>query len=212
MDIFQSANGFRTGFAFFCISMLQLVGAGAGLEAVAAHEDHSAHHAAVAVRNVVRTMQEYPIPDVELTGADGLPISLRRELGTDTPVMLNFIFTTCTAICPVMSATFSNVQQELGADRGKLRTVSISIDPENDTPDTLRKYAQRFKAGPEWKLLTGKPGDIVAVQRAFDVYRGSKMNHAPVTFIRASADQPWTRLEGFASAAELVAEYRKMTQ
>lgn len=157
-------------------------------------------------------VRKYPVPDVELTGADGLPVSLRRELDAGTPVMLNFIFTTCTAICPVMSATFANVRQRLGAARGKLRMVPISIDPENDTPDTLRKYAQRFKAGPEWKLLTGRPGDIVAVQRAFDVYRGSKMNHAPVTFIRASADQPWTRLEGFASAEELIGEYRKMAK
>lgn len=214
------ANGFIQGFlkalrvamVVFLLNMLQLASTNEGAGAASAHEDHAGHYAAAARRDVVSSEHIYYVPDTNLIGADGRPASLRDELDTGTPVMLNFIFTTCTNICPVTSATFSNVEHQLGVDRGKLRMVSISIDPENDTPDVLRKYAQRFKAGSEWKMLTGKPDDILAVQRAFEDYRGSKMNHAPITFIRASAGQSWARVEGFASAAALIGEYRRMVK
>jgi protein SCO1/2 len=88
--------------------------------------------------------------------------------------------------------------------------VSISIDPEYDTPARLQNYAKRYKAGPEWQFLTGDLDTIMAVQQAFDAYRGDKMSHEPLTFLRASPRGPWVRIEGFASASELVREYREL--
>jgi protein SCO1/2 len=123
-------------------------------------------------------------------------------------VMLNFIFTTCTAICPAMSAIFAKVQSELGSDSANLRMVSVSIDPEHDTPEALSAYAKRFDAGPQWQFLTGSQDDSIAVQQAFDADRGDKMNHAPLTLFRATSDAQWVRYEGFATAAQLVEEYR----
>jgi protein SCO1/2 len=59
-------------------------------------------------------------------------------------------------------------------------------------------------------FLTGGLADIVSVQRAFDAYRGHKMNHAPLTFLRAFPGAPWTRLDGILSAAELEREARSI--
>ena len=135
-------------------------------------------------------MAAYTIPDVKLVDADGAAVPLRSELADqDRPVILNFIFTSCTAICPVMSATFSQVQAALGPEREAVRMVSISIDPEQDTPAALKAYAGKFGARPQWQMLTGSLDDSIAVQRAFDVYRGDKMNHQPATFLRAGAGQ-----------------------
>ena len=66
--------------------------------------------------------------------------------------------------------------------------VSISIDPEYDTPEALNAYARRFDAGPQWEFLTGSLDDSIAVQKAFDADRGDKMNHAPLTLFRATPD------------------------
>lgn len=88
--------------------------------------------------------------------------------------------------------------------------VSISIDPEYDTVDRLSAYAKRFEAGPQWEFFTGKLKDVIAVEKAFDIYRGSKMNHEPVTLIRAKSDQPWLRIEGLANANDIVSEYREL--
>lgn len=88
--------------------------------------------------------------------------------------------------------------------------ISVSIDPEYDTPDALNAYAKRFKAGPQWEFLTGSLDDSVAVQKAFDADRGDKMNHAPMTLMRATPDSQWIRYEGFARADELAEEARGM--
>lgn len=172
-----------------------------------AESGHHAHHA-VKAEAYQRSVAAYRIPDVRLVDMDGKEVSLRDGLEGGGPVMLNFIFTSCTAICPVMSATFHDVQGLLGDERGRVRMVSISIDPENDTPARLREYAEKFHAGPQWRMLTGSVADSIAVQRAFGAFRGDKMNHAPVTFLRAGgAGNVWVRLEGLASAPDIVREY-----
>ena len=78
------------------------------------------------------------------------------------------------------------------------------------TPAALKAYAGKYGAGPQWQMLTGSLDDSIAVQRAFDVYRGDKMNHQPATFLRAGPGQPWVRLDGFASAADILREYRRI--
>jgi len=173
------------------------------------HHEHHHHAMPSAQDGYVRTQASYTIPDVKLLDANGAGVSLRNELD-DKPVILNFIFTSCGAICPVMSTTFSQVQTALGPERDKVRMVSISIDPEQDTPAVLKAYAGKYSAGPQWQLLTGSLDNSIAVQRAFDVYRGDKMGHTPATFLRAKAGQPWVRLDGFASAADILREYRQL--
>ena len=174
------------------------------------HEHHHHHAMPSAQDGYKRTLASYTIPDVKLLDADGAGVSLRNSLD-EKPVILNFIFTSCGAICPVMSTTFSQVQAALGRERDKVRMVSISIDPEHDTPEALKIYAKKYGAGPQWQMLTGSLDNSIAVQRAFDVYRGDKMGHTPATFLRAKAGQPWVRLDGFASADDILREYRKIT-
>jgi protein SCO1/2 len=176
----------------------------------AAAGEHAHHHHHMVQQAVSRTSAAYQVPDVTLEDQQGHPVALQRLLQGNEPVMLNFIFTSCTAICPVMSGTFAQVQDRLGPDAEKVRMISISIDPEHDIPPVLAGYAQRFHAGPEWVFLTGQPDDVVAVQRAFDAYKGDKMNHTPLTLLRASPRADWVRYDGFASAADLTKELRAM--
>ena len=177
-----------------------------------AHEgtDHQ-HHQASAAEPLKRSQARYEVPDVVLTDAGGNKRSLRTVLADKTPLMLNFIFTTCTSVCPVMSGVFTQVQSRFNKQGQRVRMVSISIDPEYDTPARLKDYAKNFSAGPDWLMLTGRVQDSVAVQRAFDAYRGDKMSHEAITYLRGSSDQTWLRLDGLASADELVTEYRRLT-
>jgi protein SCO1/2 len=147
---------------------------------------------------------------VTLVDMSGARVSLAAVLREDAPTFVNFVFTTCSTICPVMSATFAQVQRQLGAERDRVRMISISIDPEHDSPEKLSAYARRHDAGPHWRFLTGAAADIVAVLQAFDAYRGNKMSHEPLTLLRASPSGAWVRLDGLATAADLMAEYRRM--
>lgn len=176
--------------------------------------DHSQHQAMLSKKGVLsRTVATYAIPDVKLLDANGAEISLRTVFDGKEPAILNFIFTTCTTICPVMSATFEQVQAKLGKKHKKVRMVSISIDPENDTPAKLKDYAQRFHAGKQWQMLTGSVANSIAVQGAFDVAVADKMNHKAAVFIRAKGQEStWVKLDGLVSAADVVAELNVSTK
>jgi protein SCO1/2 len=151
---------------------------------------------------------DYRVPNVMLKDAAGKMVDLRRVLAADEPLMLNFIFTSCTTVCPVMSGIFSQVQNKLG---NSVHLVSISIDPEYDTPNRLVAYGKRFHAGSQWTMLTGSLQDTVAVQRAFSAYYGDKMDHVPATFILAKPGDHWVRIDGLASADDLVHEFHQLT-
>lgn len=173
-------------------------------------DDPHAHHRQMMEKRYTRSEKKYDLPDIPLVAMDGERTTLLKEIESDRPVMLNFIFTTCTTICPVLSATFLGIQKQLGEDRDQVRMISISIDPEHDTPDRLLAYAARFDAGPQWQFLTGGLDEVVTAQKAFDAYRGSKMNHAPTTFLRVSSGAPWVRFDGIASASDIIKEYRQL--
>ena len=149
------------------------------------------------------TAADYRIPDVQLVRQDGKTVSLAAELADARPVYLNFIFTSCQAICPASSQTFAQLQKRLAKSGKRAHLVSVSIDPDYDTPARLREYAARFHAGKAWQHYTGSVADSVSVQKAFDAWRGDKMNHEPVTYFRARPGAEWERLEGFLTAAEL---------
>jgi protein SCO1/2 len=172
-------------------------------QAASTEHDHHAHHHHEIPAGVRRSEASYAIPDVTLVNQDGQRVAVRDLLSTDKPVLVNFNYTTCTAICPAMSAIFTQVQQGLAGDSDKVMMVSFSIDPEQDTPKALAAYAKRFNAGPQWVFLTGSLEDSIAVQKAFDAYRGGK-NHVPLTLLRAAPDATWVRYDGFASAANLI--------
>jgi protein SCO1/2 len=175
----------------------------------AAADPHAHHHHMMeAPPAVVRSTVNYTVPDITLVRSDGARVSLAHELDDGRPVLLDFIYTTCTTICPVLSQTFAEVQKQLGRDAAKVKMVSVSIDPEEDTPARLADYAKRYQAGPQWTFYTGTTQASIAVQRVFDVYRGDKMNHSPATLFRAAPGQPWVRLDGFATPAAVLGEVR----
>jgi protein SCO1 len=153
---------------------------------------------------------DYKVPQVQLVRQDGKSVSLAEELNDGRPVVMNFIYTTCETTCPLSSATFSLFAKRLGPDRSKVHMVSISIDPEQDTPERLRAYARKFGAGPEWQHYTGTPQASIAAQQSFGVYYGDKMSHTPVTLLRVAPGKPWTRIDGFVTPEQLMQVYREL--
>ncbi|MBZ0067589.1 MAG: SCO family protein, partial [Thiobacillus sp.] len=168
----------------------------------AAMMDHSQHAAMMAKPSPFQISQhQYTLPELTLRDQAGRAVPMSELQGTSGPLAVNFIFTTCTTICPVMTATFSQMIRELGPDAGRIDLVSITIDPEHDTPTILAKYAERFEAPPNWRFLTGSPGDVERVLRAFDAWSGSITSHRPITLVRRQDDANWVRLEGLGSAS-----------
>jgi protein SCO1 len=194
-----------------------------GLAAASAHaaqEDHHHHHPAEQAEHshaqadqapgYARQVSTYRLPETTLVRSDGVKVRFPDEIDDGKPVLLNFIYTTCTAVCPILSQSFAELQTGLGAERSKIHMVSVSIDPEEDTPQRLAEYAKHFHAGEQWNFYTGSVDASQRMQRAFQAYFGDKMHHRPMTFMRAAPDRPWVRIEGFATAEELLREYRQL--
>jgi len=173
------------------------------------HMDHSKHLEMMKNQNKAFSISKnnYDLSDIEILTSSGEKTTLLKELDTDTPVMLNFIFTTCTSICPIMSGTFAEVNKKLSKEPVKM--ISISIDPEYDTPKTLRTYAKKFSANKKWHFYTGSTDNIINIQKSFADYKGNKMNHSPSTFLRSSKNSKWTKVDGFISSNELVKIFNK---
>jgi protein SCO1/2 len=187
-------------------SIMALVALQAPADETADAAAHQHHHAAAPRTNV--SMAEYRVPDITLVRADGASVSLPAEMNDGRPVVLSFIYTSCTTICPLLSQILAEFEDTLGPESDKVHLMSISIDPEADTPARLTEYAKKFGAGPEWQFYTGTLAASVAAQQAFGVYRGDKMSHQPVTLLRAAPGQPWQRFDGFVTPDELVQAYR----
>ncbi len=161
---------------------------------------------------VSRSESHYALPPIKMVRDDGKQVVLADELNDGRPVVLNFIYTTCPGICPLSSHVFSELQHDLGTERDKVHLVSISVDPEEDTPARLRAYAKQYSAGASWQHYTGTVAASLAAQHAFDVYRGDKMGHTPVTLLRTAPGAPWVRFDGFATADLLLKELHGHTQ
>ncbi|MEQ1697442.1 MAG: SCO family protein [Hyphomicrobiaceae bacterium] len=105
------------------------------------------------------------LPNLPVVDQDGLTYRFYDDLIKNKKVIINFIFTTCTDICPLTTARMALLQEKLGDQVGRdVQMYSISVDPEHDSPAQLKRYANAFKVRPGWKFLTGKPADIQLIR------------------------------------------------
>jgi protein SCO1/2 len=145
------------------------------------------------------------IPDVAVIDQDGRRLNFYTDLVKGKVVAINFVFTTCTTICPPLAATFAKVGN-LGGDRfGKeFSLISISVDPRTDTPQRLKSWGAKFNAKPGWSLLTGNKEDLDTLLKALGGFTARIQDHSPMTLVINEDKGVWTRAYGLASAAKLL--------
>ena len=145
------------------------------------------------------------IPDVELLDQNGRKIHFYTDLVKGQTVVINFIFTTCTTICPPLGATFARVQKELGDKAGRdVRLISISVDPATDTPERLKAWGAKFRAGDGWTLVTGDKPKVDELLLALGASSARREDHSPTVLIGNDAHGVWTRTYGLANTTQLV--------
>ena len=144
------------------------------------------------------------IPDAQVLDQHGKQLNFYSDLIKGKTVAINFVFTTCTAICPSLTATFRRVQQN-AAERGvDVQLISVSVDPTTDTPERLQDYAAKFKAGPGWTFVTGDKARIDSVLSGLGAAVSNKNDHTPMILIGNDASDYWTRAYGLTSPTKIV--------
>ncbi|HEY8503299.1 MAG TPA: SCO family protein [Gemmataceae bacterium] len=120
----------------------------------------------------------FPVPDFALTERSGREVT-RDDLRGKVWVA-SFVFTRCTGPCPQVTGTMARLQDELAGEED-VRLVTFTVDPERDDPESLRRYAEHFRADPErWLFLTGGEEEIHRLlEEGFKVHADRSENPAP---------------------------------
>jgi protein SCO1/2 len=143
--------------------------------------------------------------DVELINQDGKPMRLYSDLLKGHTVAIIPFFTTCTSVCPPMNATMSKIQSELGDRVGKdIYLISISVDPQTDTPERLKAYGEKFKAKPGWYLLGGKKENVDWALYKLGMFVENKNDHSTVMVVGNEATGLWKKAFALAKPSDLV--------
>ncbi|RMD68372.1 MAG: SCO family protein, partial [Gammaproteobacteria bacterium] len=125
-------------------------------------------------------------------------VSLPEDLEGKVLIM-DFVYTHCTTVCPVLSALFAGLQGRLGGRLGKeVLLVSVTVDPARDTTERLKRYAERMGAKPGWLWLTGPKPQVKKLLEAAGAYTPDFENHPAMVLV--GMDKTWFRFYGFPSA------------
>ena len=158
-----------------------------------------------------------PIPNVELVTHEGQPVRFYDDLVRGRVVVVQFFFVHCEGVCPLSTGRLLELQDALGPRLGRdVSFLSITLDPERDTPEVLAEHARSIGAAHGWTFLTGAAADIEALRRRLGVFDldpvldADRNQHAGVLVLGNDAKQRWTMKPATLSAAFLLQSIERL--
>ena len=150
--------------------------------------------------------------DKPLTTRNGDSVLFASDVVGDRIVVIDFVYTTCTTVCPALSAIFQQVQRRLG-DRlsTDVRMISVSVDPVRDTPQRMKAYADRLHARPDWLWLTGEKTTVDEVLRGLGAYSPDFEDHPAIVLVGDPQTGVWKRFFGFPATDKILTAVDELT-
>jgi protein SCO1/2 len=175
-------------------------------------QDHQHHHHTppTAPASKPAASRAFVVPDVAVQTQDGQTRRFYTDLVKGRVVAMNFVFTSCTTVCPTMGATFARVQKMLAERGSEVALISVSIDPATDTPERLTAWSQRLGARPGWTLVTGNKTDINELLKSLGLFTADPAAHTPVVLIANEPEGRWERIDGLATPTAIVEAIGRM--
>src|SRR5262245_46506276 len=151
------------------------------------------------------------VPNLPVVNQDGKVFQFYEDLIKDKIFVISFFYVSCTQICPLATARLSELQDLLGDSVGReIFFYSISVDPENDTPERLKKYAEAMRAGPGWLFLTGMPEDIKLIRDRLGDRSPVLAEHRNEVLLGNGATGEWQRDNPLSDLTRLAMTVRAM--
>jgi protein SCO1/2 len=189
---------------------LCLLAASIGQALAHSADEHAGHE--MPAKSASSESAQVKFADVALVDQNGQSVRLEKDLVTDKIVVMSFIYTSCTTVCPVVSSIMGKVQKQLGARVGtEVQLVSISIDPQRDDAKRLNDYSRAFQNGPGWSWLTGSPQSVTATLKGLGSFSGDFKSHQPLILVGDGNNRDWTRYYGFTDPGVLTREVEKLS-
>ena len=170
--------------------------------------DHGSHdhseHAAPAAKDA-QPAADVDLRDRTLVDQHGREHRFVTDVIGDRIVVMDFVFTHCTNVCPILSAVMSQVRHSLGERVGdEVVLVSMTVDPVRDTPARLKAYAAKYGADAGWTWLTGPKGVVDDVLTGLGAYSPSFEDHPAMVLVGDGRTGEWQRFFGFPSADRIM--------
>jgi|GEM_PF-895689 len=175
------------------------------------NDPHAHHRAMMKEKPKAAESTRVDLLDKVLVDQDGRKVKFVTDVIGDRIVVMNFIYTTCTTVCPVVSAVFNQVQAKLGDALGKeVILVSVSVDPIRDTSQRLKAYSATHNAQPGWYWLTGQKRTVDEVLDGVGAYSTNFEEHPPMVLVGDGRTGDWSRFYGFPNPDRLIAQVDKL--
>jgi cytochrome oxidase Cu insertion factor (SCO1/SenC/PrrC family)/cytochrome c2 len=150
-------------------------------------------------------------PNLTVIAHDGRKLRFYDDLLKGKVVVINFIYTSCQDICPVATARLAQVEEKLGEQMGRdIFFISMTVDPERDTPERLNEYAKAFGAGPGWLFVTGDPADIRAINYKLGERSTKLSEHRNEVVLGNEPEHQWQRDNVFGDIDRLATTIQRM--
>jgi protein SCO1/2 len=173
--------------------------------ALADEDPHAKHRAMMKQKAQPAESVDIDLRDQMLLNQYGEDVMFVSDVIGDNIVVMDFVYTTCTTICPVLSALFTQVQTKLGDDVGdEIWLVSMSVDPIRDTPQRMKAYSAKHRAGEGWLWLTGPKPAVDDVLTGLGAYTTNFEDHPTMVLIGDGRTGEWKRLFGFPNPDRIV--------
>lgn len=147
--------------------------------------------------------------DTELIDQNGEVHRFYSDLLDGKVVVIDSVFTTCTLVCPVLGQKMKSIQAAAGDRLGKdVHLISISVDPETDTPAKLKAFGEQLEAREGWYFLTGSRENVERVLGKLGFAVDDKENHSTIVLMGNEQTGLWKKTNGLSSSGELVDLFR----
>lgn len=176
--------------------------------------DPHAHHRAMLeqAQPGPATATDVTLHNATLLTQNGAQVRFASDVIADRIVVMDFVYTTCTTVCPVLSAVFGQVQERLGDRLGQeVSLVSVSVDPVRDTPPRLKAYADRHRAQDGWIWLTGDKSQVDQVLTGLGAYAPRFEDHPAMVLVGDGRSGTWIRFFGFPGPDQILAAVDELT-
>jgi protein SCO1/2 len=151
------------------------------------------------------------IPDTEVLDQDGRRVRFYSDLIKGKVVVMTFFFTSCTLVCPPQGRALAKLKSSLAERFGKeVFFISVSKDPETDTPARLKSWGAQFGAGGGWTLVTGEQSVMKRLVWDFTGEGLGQQMHSPILLIGNDRTGVWTEAEGLSAPEEVIKEIDKV--
>jgi len=166
-----------------------------------------------AAEDEIARAREY-FTNLELVNQDGETVRFFDDVLKDKVVVINFIFTNCEGACPLMTHKLTVVRDSFEGKIGKpLQFVSLSIDPERDTPAAMKEFAKQHNADHAgWTFLTGKPEHLENIIKRLGQYAPDIESHSTMMLAGNVNAAHWVKIQPYEMPPQIVEKVRLLLE